>query len=378
MSHNTSRYTIESLESVRGVLALIVLLAHGWQTFVRPCWPEGVLPTVVGILARLAVVGFFVVSGFAIANSISINRLRNEQFDVGEFCAARLFRITPPLLIIIALTYFFSVGLSACGWDQIDQMNAVRSTFATKPFQQILALITGCVSGDLTGNWLNGPLWSLAYEIQLYVLAGLTAAIVWSTKFYKFTASVASVLYLAALVKLSFANGSSEMRLQFLCYGSFLIGVMGMLLIRSSPQSAKRIGIIVAILGIATVFLFDLDWTDLNSPEMIFAQASFALIFSGILVSIRNVKPRISFFTRAGKYSYTLYIAHFPILLAILFAQWHFSRWLLQPPFIIPNAIVATFSVWFIISSIGPRLERPREQLIASKRILHWAWSKIR
>ena len=41
-------------------------------------------------------VGFFVVSGFTIANSISINRLRNEQFDVGEFCAARLFRITPP------------------------------------------------------------------------------------------------------------------------------------------------------------------------------------------------------------------------------------------------------------------------------------------
>lgn len=347
------------LDCLRGLLSLIVVVAHAWQIFIRPL-DNGTVSTasvLLGFAARAAVLCFFCLSGYVIAMSIGTNAARNSGFRVGEFGASRFFRIAPPLLVVIFGTLVLEVALMMTGYQWASAMFAARNVYLTDAAGQIIALLTLCLAGDLTGAWLNGPLWSLAYEVQLYVIAGLgTAVFLGRSARARSLAGVALAGYLVLLL-----SGPFD-RVQAVCFGAFGFGTIGYRL-RSCRYGvwlvAAALAASLTALCVAVGPRIPLQQVDLNVHFLGAQLALSALLGVGVILVARA--PAWPILRNAGSYSYTLYIAHFPVLLCIYFllsnllpqALWAFAG---------VTAAVATAATWLSLAYLGQKIERPGAQ----------------
>ncbi len=149
-------------DTVRGGGCLYVVGAHSFQVFGLP-YPSPFQELGVGIVGL-----FFVLSGFLIHRAL----LRH---DARAFVRSRAHRVLPPFAAAIALTValwviapiFFSTGSR-------DFSNATtRSGLDLAGLPSTLFLVNGLVGGTLSAN---GPLWNLALDVWLYVVAALCAA----------------------------------------------------------------------------------------------------------------------------------------------------------------------------------------------------------
>jgi peptidoglycan/LPS O-acetylase OafA/YrhL len=157
------RTPIVGLDLLRGIAALLVFLGHVRES----CFVEfGALPPEQhGLLTRIffgmtrtgheAVLVFFVLSGYLVGGQI-INHVREGRFEVANYALERTTRIFIPLipacLLAVALRWV-DFG-EAPDWPQT-LLNMVG--------------LNGVLTETLSGN---APLWTLAYEIWFYILAG--------------------------------------------------------------------------------------------------------------------------------------------------------------------------------------------------------------
>lgn len=138
---------IDVLDGLRGLAIALVVIFHTWQLswldFGNYSW-----------LPRVGFVGvevFFVLSGFCIAYPF----LKGHTLNLGDFYRRRALKILP--------SYLLALGITALFFD--------NGTVASKPFLHILTHLT------FTHNWsfetyysTLGPAWSLAVEVQFYLL----------------------------------------------------------------------------------------------------------------------------------------------------------------------------------------------------------------
>ena len=349
-----------SLDCLRGVLSLVVVLAHAWQIFIRPLdHAIGPATVVLGLSARMAVLTFFCLSGYVIAMSIASNTRRNEGFSLGDYASARAIRIVPPLLVIIVGTLAIEVALTMTGYQWAPAWDAARNIYLTDATAQLVAVITLCLAGDLTGHWLNGPLWSLIYEIRLYVLAGLCAALFLgqSSSLARVAATVALLLYTTALL-----SGPFD-RLQALCFCAFMLGVLAFLCHRISRRTLVAAALLAtAMTGAAITASLGIPISQLDvRTEWLVAQGALACLLAvGVLAVSRSLNWRM--FRGSGAYSYTLYIGHFPLLLGAYFLLTNVAPTLLQGSLTYLTAAVATIGAWATLAYAGRAIERPAEQ----------------
>ena len=114
---------------------------------------------------------FFVISGYSITASIS--NLMTQTNPITEYFRKRFCRVMPPLIVSIVLMYllyelapyYFTSGSN----EFINELNLPRKGLYFD-FRQILGAVL-FLNGffTITPN-SNGPLWSLSYEVWLYVL----------------------------------------------------------------------------------------------------------------------------------------------------------------------------------------------------------------
>ncbi|MBK9220664.1 MAG: acyltransferase [Saprospiraceae bacterium] len=147
-----------SIDMLRGLVALLVCLYH---------FTEGFLPQehpLRFIFSRgyLGVEIFFVISGFVIPYTMFKS---NYQFrDAGRFMLKRLARIEPPYWLSIALIFFIDYLASF----SIHYRDKVIVFDWKDLFYHILH-----INDFLDKPWLKGIYWSLAIEIQYYLLIAL-------------------------------------------------------------------------------------------------------------------------------------------------------------------------------------------------------------
>lgn len=159
------------LNLVRLMLALAVLVAHGWYLS-----GHGVGPHFAGQnIGTWAVYGFFIISGYLITGS----RLTRS---LGEYVLHRIARIFPAYLVCLVVVgfVFAPVGYYA-GHHTIDGF----LTTATTPLQYVIGNATLRISAyDVAGTpagvpypsaW-DGSLWSLYYEFICYVVIAILAS----------------------------------------------------------------------------------------------------------------------------------------------------------------------------------------------------------
>lgn len=163
------------LDSLRGFSALLVLVAHIVQVFINPL--NLVLETPSQIFSQLAVMMFFVLSGFLIGKSITRNCNQNTTLQFKSYIRDRANRILPPFffsIILVVILYFLAPVFFPSGTNlYLNNSDSLARLGFEMDIQSTIGSIF-FLNGFITETMpANGPLWSLSYEVWYYVLAGL-------------------------------------------------------------------------------------------------------------------------------------------------------------------------------------------------------------
>lgn len=162
-------------------LASAVVLSHVWPLGwgpLDPLWPYSGYQTDVG---KMAVIGFFVLSGFMITGS-------GARSTSGRYAWHRALRILPGLwgsllistLIILPALYYHLHGTVDGFWNHpegpVSYLKGMWNTSISTHWDVSGVLAEGKARGTNFDPGVNGALWSLKYEILCYVMVGVMAA----------------------------------------------------------------------------------------------------------------------------------------------------------------------------------------------------------
>jgi peptidoglycan/LPS O-acetylase OafA/YrhL len=305
---------LPGLDGVRGIAALFVVLHHCWLlSFSRslgavpPAWTSFLA------LGHLAVVVFIVLSGFSLA--IGPARSGWRLGSVRRFLKRRAWRILPPYWAALA----FSLVVA---WTAVPQPGAGEPTGKT-------VVVYGLLLQDVFGSPSpNGAFWSIAIEAQLYLILPLmllirrrvgAAAVV---ALMLVPAVGIQVLALRVPVAAMFERFVPQMAVLF------AIGVVAAHAVPRAdrPHRSRRLGwlalaaavppiALIALLGVSWT-LDHLFWVDLLcGPAIAFLIVSLASGGSGPLARVLDSRP----LRTLGSFSYSLYLVHAPIVVAMCY-----------------------------------------------------------
>ena len=153
-----SRQHFDSIDLLRGLAALAVCVFHLTTHYLSPANPL----RWIGQHGHLGVECFFVISGFIIPYTLW--RKEYRLGDYPRFILARILRLHPAYLgsLVLMLGCLWLPNVLPAPWHhegQIDWANA--------------ALHLAYLPELAGGSWFNGVYWSLAVEMQYYLLLGL-------------------------------------------------------------------------------------------------------------------------------------------------------------------------------------------------------------
>ena len=279
MIHNTTlekKKYLSSIVVLRGIAALVVCLFHftkgysGETSFMRSMWS----------FAWSGVEIFFVISGFVIPYGLLGTKFKISNY--GGFLKKRFVRIEPAYLVsivVVLLLNYFSTLVTLYEGDG----------FSISPVQ--LGLHIGYLV-DIFGNeWLNPAYWTLAVELQYYLLIGVLIAL-WNLKNKYIT-----IVSLLAFLLLSFLPSIS---IRFFSYTDvFTIGIIGAFY---KKEWISRSLFLLLTIGIAAVIF-------VNHGMIIFAVTLISAVIIAFLDTLTNNRALLFL----GNISYSLYLLHIPV-----------------------------------------------------------------
>jgi len=289
------------LDVMRGAAALAVCLAHvRGSSFVEfgalPVTSQtGPVAAFYGLtrLGHEAVMVFFVLSGFLVGGQV-LRRARSGTFVLRDYAIERSTRIFTPLVPACLLTVLLQ-----------------SIAFKSAPEWWLLPInilgLNNVVAPTLSGN---APLWSLAYEIWFYVVAGATVYLAVTRSLAAFVALAFGMLIFSIL---------DARFLAFWCLGAFAI------FLPAKPKETAALGVLLVAVGIVT---FELSSASKSFASIAYLPpaASETLICAGTALLLPmmcsvEASAALAFFRRPAEYlskiSYTLYLVHYPINTAL-------------------------------------------------------------
>lgn len=310
-------------DALRGLAALAVCwfhFTHGNPNFL----PDGVLKSS-GAFGWLGVEMFFVISGFIIPYSLSRGGYRLSDYPT--FLLKRIIRLDPPyiaaLILILALGYASS---------------AVPG-FRGQPFAPTwaqVALHLGYINVFFGYPWLSPVFWTLAIELQYYLLMGLLYFAV------AHRSSVVRTATLGWMALLAFLIPSEQFIFHWLFL--FMLGIVAFQLrvglIRRGPFAGW-----VAILGCGA-------WAVGSGPIALTGVVTALTL--GLLEAV-PMRPLLFL----GEISYSLYLLHVPIGGRIINLGQRFVHTTLEKGVVLAVAIAASIaSAWLLYHFV----ERPAQR----------------
>lgn len=284
--------TFTTMDGLRGVAALMVVAFHTRAG-------ADLLPG-----AYLAVDMFFALSGFVLAHT-SVSKLANLRSAL-PFLVKRIIRLYPLYAIGLVLgvfAYTYTSQIDANFWPSALAINlALNAAFLPSlPAYEIY-------------HWaaypINPPAWSLAFEIFVNVVLGLTAFLLTTHRLSAIIA-LSAIAFIASSLILGSLGGSTLStflggfpRVIF----SFFVGI-AVYRIWASGVMQFSVPWWVSIGGLVFLLSFPVP-----APYRLFGDlAVVLLIFPAILATATGTQslPILQFF---GRISYAVYIVHMPIM----------------------------------------------------------------
>lgn len=287
------------LTVIRWVLAGFVALGHLWlltkayEPFRIHDWTGG----------YMAVNGFFVLSGLLIAKSL---HMRN---DLKAYIKSRALRIYPALIaILLAFAFFFSPLFSDPGGTaritSVDTWKfVIRVVFLGSPEGAPGNIFAGNIEEDF-----NGPLWTIRYEIAAYIMAAL-AFVIGAVKGFWRTLSLFIAVqsaYIGLPLIMDF-SALPEGALSLLRLSSAFL--MGMTLWHWPAARRPHVWIIVALAVLFALF-----------GSSLFGEFIANLLLTALILRLGLTRKQSKLLLKLPDYSYGIYIWHYPVMQAVLFA----------------------------------------------------------
>lgn len=296
-----------NFDYLRAISAVVVFISHLFQIFWMPVvGSDHPLSHLMHHASVVAVLTFFVLSGYVIAMSLNRNLgINNGKFHETEYFVSRIIRIYPPFIfsiLLVVLIYIIVNVLKLPGTTSplSTAMDVYQAReYFTLNFREILtafALLNGL-------EQMNGPLWSLYIEVRMYIFAGLLVLIINSGRgSFK---QISSTLLFLVLARSFIQNPVTIHYASWWLVGSaFFIGY---------ESSRPRVKLISAI-SIAILFGTIIFSTQEKVSDTTLA---FLFIFTVFVVAMNTRWLLGSFMKKIANYSYSLYIIHFPITLFV-------------------------------------------------------------
>jgi peptidoglycan/LPS O-acetylase OafA/YrhL len=263
------------------------------------------------LLSTWSVNIFFILSGFLITYIISRNIVRNGYFRWQDYMISRIARIYPPLIASIILTvllywiitYFNMHGKYSFRLET--DLYVIRDSFSMS-YREILDSLL--MRGGLL--LVNGALWSLYVEFKIYIIAMLVAMLAkgrggWLVK-------------LIALVAVYYVGMGLKGSMIFVA----IWGLGSAFFILRNKKVALTSGVAIVFyaltFGISLYYSFTSPRTFLQGDNTIngfIATLALSLLVSAVIFVWETGARFLYPFSPSAKYSYTLYIIHFPLLL---------------------------------------------------------------
>lgn len=307
---------LEKFDALRGVAALIVFVSHVVELYwVRLLGADAPLARLAAAAGRHAVLVFFLLSGYLITLSILENRRRTGTFSAREYLASRIARIHPPLVGALALMsgVWLIIHLGrlpgSVAYGLPGDLFVMRPSYEIQPSRIVTSLL---MLGGLTGP--NPPLWSLYFEFQLYMLA-LLVALAATRSAMRAPAALGAVL---GGIALSIHNPTFVLFALVWCTGA----AAALWADRAETVRGRLrpfVLLVAAGLGIAA----------LRDPWVL-ASTGHGLASGLVQIALCGLYAYAMFLSKVldealppalagtGRYSYTLYVVHYPLLFLLL------------------------------------------------------------
>lgn len=305
---------IESLESLRGIAAVLVATFHFQpQTHVSGPFIER---------ADLMVDFFFVLSGFVIALNYH-DRLRSVG-EVYQFQRKRFWRLYP--LHCLMLFVFLMIEVAKYLVEIHFNINANNPAFSQNNFGAFVSNLLMIHNWTGAGITFNTPSWSISAEFFTYLIYAISVFLTRSTPrvFYL----ICTLIIVAAAFELGHRNflGVSDFTGPLRCLFSFFIGVVTVpifnhlknkQLIKSSATAVILLSMSCYLVGASKSFMADL---------MPVIPIFFALVILVVALSPKTTLVMraltLPFLVHLGTISYGIYMIHN--------AVWWFTNQLLR------------------------------------------------
>lgn len=300
------------LDLLRFLAAFAVLVSHARQmSFVEyGALPEDTHTVAVRLFFAMTRLGhesiliFFVLSGFLVGGKL-LDRTQKGDFNVASYFLDRSVRLFVPLIPALLLTYIVGAVVSE----------------PVSIFQFVGALLH--VQGVLVDYpEANGSLWTLAYEGWFYILAGFAALTLMKSK-RRSAYFIALIAALCVFTKLD--------PVYLFCW---LIGAISFLGSDGRKFSRARFCSSIAIFTVSIFFIQTGKATvsleriipvpPIDVSRILFCTAACFMIQQLVLIVPTSTPAKFvnSMGTRLAAFSYTLYLVHYPVLVAFGYAGW--------------------------------------------------------
>jgi peptidoglycan/LPS O-acetylase OafA/YrhL len=299
------------VEGLRGVAALYVFVFHIWQTAIQhadTATLHGWYPATLFLqYGHFSVAAFIVISGYCLG--LPVAQRAGKAFDVVRFFARRARRLMPAYVPVVFLSVIpFCATVLLAG----KHVNVPHVGIA---IAMHLALIHNLFYA--TTEYLNGPLWSIALECQIYVVFALLLIPVWRRFGTAAQLAVALVVgFLPHVLTHSF-DWTVPWLVALFALGVAAADLSARATLPRLPWNALAIGAAV-VAGVALIPFSDgyvTSW-DLAAPDLAVGVA-VALFFVAAHRDDRILPARLLALRPVvflGTFSYSLYLIHAPIV----------------------------------------------------------------
>lgn len=294
-----------NLHLIRIVAAYAVLVSHSFVLATGEALNEPFVSSLGVTLGAIAVWVFFLASGLLITASLLVKQ------DLNKFISARALRIFPALFVMLILTVFI-MGPTLSTVPLITYLTDAETYHYLIKSATLLTGIGKTLPGLFEQNpfpgAVNGSLWTLKYEIRMYVILALTWFVltkIFSGWAHLFKIAIFTTSAGAGCLHVMSCMGYVAYRQDVQLFFMFFTGTSFYLLRHRIEMSWRIFFAMVAILAasLVTRLWFSMALT-LTLPYLLFF---LAYVPSG---AIRK-------YNKVGDYSYGIYIYAFPIQQAV-------------------------------------------------------------
>jgi peptidoglycan/LPS O-acetylase OafA/YrhL len=305
----------------------------------------GTIPPLLRALAQLILPGFFCLSGYLVAGSLS------RCGSTAEFLVLRALRIVPAFSLVIAASALILGPLVST----LAPADYYGDPSVAAYFQNMLGMPHYTLPGVFTGNprtgIVNGSLWTIPLEVACYLLLAVLAL---ASRRWLFNLLLVATIVLLLFPRLPFLGLALAWLPAKHLPLAFLTGVLLHRLARFVPLNGT-----CAIL--AFVLCLAIAW---NGPAPPLEWLCLPLCYVVVWLGTHNLPPRL---TRAD-YSYGLYLAAYPVQQLYMQLFPGMPLWWMNLLFALPLALLCAGALWHGVER--PILARKHElaaRLIAAR-----------